>query len=97
MFLEAQHIGDGLYGEVATHMQEHLGFGHHLGVYPVGGGVASLLLDNSAEMFGRQAGLLGIEARVAVLSEMLLELGEETGADTLVGVCLVQLALAVVI
>lgn len=50
LFLEAQHIGDDLYGEVATHVQEHLGFGHHLGVYPVGGGVASLLTSSQKNL-----------------------------------------------
>ena len=30
LFVKTQHVGDGLYGEVASNMEQHLGFGHNL-------------------------------------------------------------------
>ena len=96
LLTETQHVGDGLHREVAPNMHQHLRLDHDLVANPIGSGVPCLLFDNGAEMLGGQTGLFGIETCIAVLAEMLLELGEETRADPLVGVCLVQLALAVV-
>ena len=64
-------------------------------MYPVGGGVARLLLDDGAEMLGRQAGLGSIETHVAMLAKVLCKAVVKPDTDLVVGVGFVQFTLAV--
>ena len=95
LFVKTQHVGDGLHREVVPHVQQQFGFLHNVVTYPIGGRVTSLLLDNSTEVFGRQAGLLGIEAYITMLAEMLYEVVLKPCADLFVYVRFVQFARAV--
>ena len=95
LLVEAQHVGDGLHREVVSHVEQHLGFNYYLLMYPVGGCVARLLLDDGAEMLGRQAGLSSIETHVAMLAKVLFKAVVKPGTDLVVGVGFVQFALAV--
>ena len=95
LLVKAQHVGDGLHREVVPHVQQQFGFLHNVVTYPIGGRVTSLLLDNSTEVFGRQAGLLGIEAYITMLAEMLYEVVLKPCADLFVYVRFVQFARAV--
>lgn len=92
LLVEAQHVGNGLHGEVAPYMQEHLGLRHNPRMYPVGGSVPSFLLDDGAEMLGRKAGFRCVESHIAMLTEMLGEVGMELGADPFVDIGFIQFA-----
>ena len=95
LLFETQHVGDGLHGEVATYMEQHLGLGHNVSVNPMSCGVSCFLFNDGAEMFGRQAGFLGIETHVTMLTEVLGEVVMELGADALVNTDFVQFTYAI--
>ena len=96
LVVEAQQVGHSLHREVVPDVQQHLGFHNHLVLNPVGGSVTRLLLDDGAEVLGRETGPRGVEAHVAVFAEVLHEVAVEAGADTHVAAPLVEFALAVV-
>ena len=80
-----QHLADLLYVKIFTAAQEHFGFLYQVGPNPVFCAAACLLLDEVAEILGREIEQIRIKADRMMLPMMLDDALVELGADALRG------------